>query len=93
MGRGGYDKSCYKRVDTAWCSAAAAPCRESDHISGRKLPVATCTGGEAGCSLNGVCGLSHPRICNCDKPWTGAHCGVIGYALTPAIAKVIMAFN
>jgi hypothetical protein len=69
--RGGYGKTCYKRVDNAWCSAAAAPCKESDHTSGRKIPVANCTD-EAECSLNGVCNEGH---CDCNPAWRGATCG------------------
>lgn len=44
------------------------------------------------CSLNGVCSR-HNRTCICDKPWTGARCGVLGYATTPAVAKDLFPIN
>ena len=33
------------------------------------------------CSLNGVC--SATGTCACDKPWTGAICGELKFAVTP----------
>ena len=38
------------------------------------------------CSLNGVC---TGAVCVCDRPWTGASCGVLAYDVTPASAKSI----
>ena len=36
------------------------------------------------CSLNGVCAGG---LCQCDKPWGGAKCGIMQYAVTPAAGK------
>jgi hypothetical protein len=70
--RGGYGKTCYKRVDNAWCSATSSPCSENEHTSGRKLPLHNCST-DADCSLNGVCsGVGH---CECDSAWRGPSCG------------------
>ena len=37
------------------------------------------------CSLNGVC--SNNRVCECDAPWKGPSCGILGYKTTPASGK------
>jgi hypothetical protein len=37
------------------------------------------------CSFNGVC--SSTGACQCDKPWTGPACGVLGYKTTPASGR------
>eukprot|EP01048_Picozoa_sp_COSAG05_P008652 COSAG05_NODE_669_length_7998_cov_24.003671_7_plen_244_part_00 len=42
------------------------------------VAIATCKG-DLDCSLNGICSASSGS-CVCDKPWTGASCGVLGYA-------------
>ena len=36
---------------------------------------------ELDCSLNGVCNAG---VCECDAPWKGPMCGVLGYKTTPA---------
>jgi len=43
----------------------------------------TCTS-DLDCSLNGVCSSG---VCECDAPWTGTACGVLGYKTTPASGK------
>jgi hypothetical protein len=45
------------------------------------LAAAACTV-DLDCSLNGVC--STAGACECDAPWTGPECGVLGLKKTPA---------
>ena len=37
------------------------------------------------CSMNGVC--SDVGVCECDAPWKGSVCGVLGYKITPASGR------
>lgn len=44
------------------------------------IAPATCTS-DLDCSLNGACGSG--RACQCDPPWSGPTCGVLGMAPAP----------
>ena len=51
--------------------------------------AAACTS-DFDCSLNGVCAAG---ACQCDQPWKGSSCGVLGFKTTPASAKDIYPSN
>eukprot|EP00041_Stephanoeca_diplocostata_P005579 m.64433 g.64433 ORF g.64433 m.64433 type:complete len:388 (+) comp15879_c0_seq6:144-1307(+) len=61
---------------STWCSTLASTGTASHSLA----PCAS----NIDCSLNGVC---NNGVCDCDRPWKGPSCGVLGYKVSPASGK------